>query len=134
MHKRVETVLQLPLHRYLGVSRIDASDGEANLLFEVNEATLNPAGVLHGGVIYTLCDVCAYAGLLTVLDDDQEAVTHDIHISAMRSATLGQQVSLQSRLLKRGRSLCFLEVSAEADGKLIASARVTKSLVRVSAS
>ena len=130
MQQRVETVLKHPLHRYLGLDYIDSDQGEATLGFVVNENTLNPAGVLHGGVVYTLCDVCAYAGLLSMLGEDEEAVTHDIHISALRSAKLGDAVKIRSSLIKRGRTLCFIDVTAEVEGKLIATARVTKSILR----
>lgn len=129
MQQRIETVLNHPLHRYLGLDDIDSVEGEATLAFTVNENTLNPAGVLHGGVVYTLCDVCAYAGLLSVLTDDEEAVTHDIHVSALRSAKFGDKVRVRSTLVKRGRSLCFIDVAAEVEGKLIATARVTKSIL-----
>lgn len=128
--QRIETVLNLPLHRHLGVTSIESSEGQAELQFEVGENTLNPAGALHGGALYMLCDVCAYAGLLSVLEDNEEAVTHDIHVSVMRSAGAGDNVVIRSTLLKRGRSLCFVDISASVGGKVIATARVTKSVIR----
>lgn len=128
--QRIEAVLNLPLHRHLGVTRLESSDGEAELQFQVDENALNPAGVLHGGVLYMLCDVCAYAGLLSVLEDNEEAVTHDIHVSVMRSAGAGDRVVIRSKLLKRGRSLCFVDISASVGDKVIATARVTKSVIR----
>lgn len=133
MKQRLEAVLNHPLHSYLGVTGIDSADGEAILNFEITQNTINPAGVLHGGVVYALCDVCAYAGLLSLLTDREEAVTHDIHVSAMRSAVLGENVTLASTLIKRGRSLCFIDVEARVETRLIATARVTKSILTVAA-
>ncbi|MDX1800285.1 MAG: PaaI family thioesterase [Marinobacter sp.] len=126
---RLDAVRNLPLHRYLGVSRLTSEDGCGTLTFEVGESTANPAGVLHGGVIYTLCDVCAYAGLLSVLAPDQEAVTHDIHVSVMRSAQHGDTVVIESRPVRLGRRIGFFEVTATVGDTVIATARVTKSIL-----
>jgi len=68
---------------------------------------------------------------LSVLKPNEEAVTHDIHISVLRPGKLNDKVLYQSKLVKRGRTLCFIDVEASIDGKLIATARVTKSIVPV---
>lgn len=126
---RLEAVRNLPLHRYLGVTRLAAEQGKGTLEFEVSEHTANPAGVLHGGVIYALCDVCAYAGLLSLLRPDQEAVTHDLHVSVMRSAQQGDRVVIESSPVRLGRRIGFFEVTATVGDTVIATARVTKSIL-----
>ncbi len=126
---RLDAVRNLPLHRYLGVTRLTSDEGTGTLAFEVGEHTVNPAGVLHGGVVYALCDVCAYAGLLSLLKPDQEAVTHDLHVSVMRPAQYGDTVVITSRPVRLGRRIGFFEVTAAVDDTLIATARVTKSIL-----
>lgn len=130
MNSRIERVRTHPLHKHLGVDHIEAADGNGRFTVSVTDKILNPAGVLHGGVIYILCDVCAYAGLLSVLDENLEAVTHDIHISIMRSAPRGADVTFSSEIIKLGRSLCFIAVTAAMGETVIATAKVTKSLIR----
>jgi uncharacterized protein (TIGR00369 family) len=131
MHDRIKQIFEHPLHQYMGVTDIKADQGEGFVSFQVVEHLLSPAGALHGGVLYTLCDVCAYVGLLSILDADQEAVTHDIHLSMMRSAKAGDRVTIGSRIVKKGGSLCFIDVSAMVAGDVVATARVTKSLIRL---
>ena len=65
-----------------------------------------------------------------MLADDREAVTHDRHHPVLRAAGRGDDVRMESRILKKGRSLCFIDVSATVSGQLIATARITKSIVR----
>ena len=101
MNARLDRVRALPLHRDLGVQRITSDDGSATLHFTVTDYTVNPAGALHGGVLYTLCDVCAYAALLGVIDDTQEAVTHDLHVSVMSAARLGD---VAAWMVRNGRA------------------------------
>lgn len=126
---RLQSVIHHPLHQSLGVRDIQAEDGCGRLEFTADGLTINPAGMLHGGVIYTLADVCAYAGLLSKLAPDQEAVTHDLHVSVLRPVPSGQTVTVQSEIRRLGRAICFLDVSVESGGKLVATARVTKSII-----
>lgn len=129
MTQRMQSVLNLPLHARLGITGAHAENGEAGFSFVVGDETVNPAGALHGGVVYLLCDVCAYLGLLSLLPDDLEAVTHDLHVSVLRASQRGDTVELSSRMLKKGKSVCFIEVSATCGGRDIARAAITKSLI-----
>lgn len=131
--QRLNTIIHHPLHVYLGVTDIVSEEGRGALDIVARGPLINAAGVLHGGVVYTLCDVCAYAGLLSRLPDGKEAVTHDIQVSVMRAVREGEVVRFSSTLLKMGKSLCFLETTASVNGKLVAKATVTKSLIARSA-
>lgn len=126
---RLSLVEGLPLHRQLGVTTIDASDGRASLSVPVGDAVCNPAGVLHGGVLYLLCDVVSYAAALTTLADDEEAVTHAIHVSVLRPVARGARLELEGEVHKRGRTLAFLGAVARADGRVVARAEITKSIL-----
>ena len=131
MKDRLNIILKHPLHNFLGVTSISSDAGRGALSVTLTENVINPAGALHGGVIYSLCDVCAYGGLLSLLDEKTEAVTHDIQISVMRSAKLADVVDFQSEVVKMGKSVCFLDVKVTVAGEIIASARVTKSIRKV---
>jgi len=128
-HERLERVRTLQLHQRLGMTEINSQDGCGDLRFTVNQEQLNPVGMLHGGVLYTLCDVCAYAGLLSVLDDQHEAVTHDLHISVMGAMSSGAMGRIRSRVVRLGKRLAFIDAEVTSDDRVIATARVTKSLV-----
>ena len=132
MNERILQVINHPLHRHLGVTCARSEDGRGSFCFTVGDTTVNPAGALHGGVLYLLCDVCAYMGLLSSLSGDLEAVTHDIHVSVLRGAARGDTVEMASHILKKGKNLCFIDVTATVSGQPIATARITKSLIRIS--
>lgn len=129
MKQRLDKIINHPLHVYLGVTGITSDQGRGAFDIVAKGPLINAAGVLHGGVVYALCDVCAYAGLLSLLPEDTEAVTHDIQVSVMRSVKDGAVVAFRSEVLKMGRSLCFLETAVYAEDKLVAKATVTKSLI-----
>ena len=126
---RLQPLIDQPLHRLLGVQDVESRDGAGHLAIEVSDLNSSPAGGLHGGVVYLLSDVCAMVGLLSRLPADQHAVTHDIHVSVMRSAAMADRVTFDSRITQLGRRLCFCEVVVQSGDRTLATARVTKSLI-----
>ena len=131
MLSRIERVAAHPLHRQLGMRDVSSVAGCGALSITVDAHSLNPGGMLHGGVLYLLCDVCAYVGLLSRLDAATEAVTHDLHVSVMRPAQRGDRIDLRSRVARLGRRIAFIDVEACVAGQAIAGARVTKTLLAV---
>lgn len=124
---RHQAILDVPLHRHLGLVYEDSADGVANAWFDVGPQ-LVAFGGLHGGVHYLLMDAVAMLALLPLLEPDQHAVTHDLHASVIRPVAPGARVRLCGRVVRRGRNLAFIDVTAQVDGEVVASARVTKSL------
>ena len=126
---RVQAVLDIPLHRFLGMQLRDPADPSAGVWLPVGPSAQNQAGVLHGGVVTTLLDTAAYLGLLPFLSDDEHAVTHDLTVSLLRPVAAGRRVDLTGTVLRRGRAVAFLRAEATVDGQLVAAAQVTKSVV-----
>lgn len=126
---KLQAVQNQPYHHYLGLQKLEAETGHGRLQLVIEEQLINPAGALHGGVLYSVLDVVSYLALLSQLEAKQEAVTHDIHVSVMRAAKLGQQLNFSATLEKLGKRLAFIEAKARCGEQLIASARVTKSII-----
>lgn len=127
---RVATVLDIPLHRFVGLQLLDEHRPQDGIVFEVGDATVNNAKVLHGGIVTALLDVACYLSLLPVLGADEHAVTHDLSASLVRSVPYGARVQVQGTVVRKGRSLVFLRAEATVDGDVVASAQVTKSVLR----
>ena len=119
-----------PYHHYLALQGFESADGKGQLQLTVDDQHINPAKALHGGVVYSVLDVVSYIALLSLLPADKEAVTHDIHVSVLRPATKGDTVTFSAEIEKLGRSLAFINAKASVNGKTIATARVTKSIVQ----
>ena len=120
-----------PLHSQFGFTIDEHGPGRCLASCEVGAPHLNIGGVVHGGVMYLLLDVTAYCAAVTVLPEGMNATTHDIHVSVMRPTPPGVRLVMTGTVRKRGRTLYFIDAEAVADGKLVASARVTKSLVPI---
>jgi uncharacterized protein (TIGR00369 family) len=131
MDIRLKKNINHPLHKDLGVESISSNDGVGIISIKLNEYVMNPDGLFHGGVIYLLCDVCAYSGLVSILDSNLTAVTHDIQVSIMKSAKVGDRAEFKSRVVRLGRRLCFLEVVVTVGDVVIATAKITKSIISI---
>jgi uncharacterized protein (TIGR00369 family) len=128
---RVQAVLDIPLHRFLGMQLRDPADPAAGVWFPVDEPAQNQAALLHGGVVYTLLDVAAFLALLPHLSDQEHAVTHDLTVSLLRPVGAGKRVDITGTVLRRGRAVAFMRAEASVDGVVVAAAQVTKSVVAV---
>jgi uncharacterized protein (TIGR00369 family) len=126
---RVQAVLDIPLHRFLGMQLRNPADPSTGIWFPVAEPAQNQAAVLHGGVVYTLLDVASFLALLPQLSDDEHAVTHDLTVSLLRPVAAGKRVDVTGTVLRRGRAVAFMRAEATVDGAVVAAAQVTKSVV-----
>ena len=119
-----------PQHRAMGVERIEAADGRSRVEIDVAGDMVNAAGMFLGGNVYTICDMACYAALLSELPEGHNAVTHDIHVSLMRGARAGDRVVFTGRVIRRGRSVAFMEAEAHVGDEVMARATVTKSILK----
>lgn len=128
---RVQAVLDIPLHRFLGMQLRDPADPSSGIWFPVDEPAQNQAEVLHGGVVYTLLDVASFLALLPHLGEDEHAVTHDLSVSLLRPVAAGARVDVTGTVLRRGRAVAFMRAEATVEGVVVAAAQVTKSVVQL---
>ena len=126
---RVQAVLDIPLHRFLGVELRDELDPAAGIRFPVGESAANQAEMLHGGVVYALLDVASFLALLPSLQEGEHAVTHDLAASLLRPVAAGAIVELSATVLRRGRAVAFMRAEATVDGALVATGQVTKTVL-----
>jgi uncharacterized protein (TIGR00369 family) len=126
---RVQAVLDVPLHRYLGISLLDPDRPDHGLWVEVGDPSVNNVELLHGGVVTALLDVAAYLALLPHLSAEEAAVTHDVSASLMKGAGRGARIEVTGRVVRRGRSLAFIQAEATVDGDVVATGQVTKSIL-----
>lgn len=119
-----------PLHRMMGVEKIESGNGLATIAFTVGDMSVNARGAFHGGVAYTIYDMACYSALLSVLVEGENAATHDIHVSLLRAAMRGDRIVTTGKVIKRGRNVAFMEAQMHCNEELIARATVTKSILR----
>jgi len=87
------------------------------------EESLNPLGVAHGGVLYSMAD-CATG--IAARSDGRRYVTLSSSFNFLRSGQAGDTVRAEAKVRRRGRSTCYVDLDiTDSQGKLLCSGNFT---------
>lgn len=99
---------------------VTVREGYAEVLLPASPNILNPLGNVHGGAIYTLCDVAAGTAAAS---RGLVAVTLSANINYLRPGHAGEPLTAATREIKHGRQTAVYEVEVHQGDRLIASAQ-----------
>lgn len=110
-----------PFAAALGVLPEKVAETEVRLRLPYRDGNTNPGRVLHGGVAASLISLSGQALARAALGAGS-GPWHTAGVQvAYLAAAIGEEVIAHARLLRKGRELCFVEVSVDAeDGKPVA--------------
>jgi uncharacterized protein (TIGR00369 family) len=110
----------------LGGEVVDINEDDIVVRLPITEKTLQPFGILHGGISLFLVETAASTHASFAIDlDEQVPVGIEINASHLRSATAGTLVAT-GRVLRRGRTHIVHEVDVvlEETGELLCRGRM----------
>lgn len=115
-------VPDLPLFADLGLEIERAADGTCRCSLPVTPRVVNPYGMLHGGISFTLADTGMGVAVVTLLTPDERAMTIECSIRYLRAASAGRIVA-ECRVIRRSSRLAITEAELfDETGELIAVA------------
>jgi uncharacterized protein (TIGR00369 family) len=120
-----------PFVQLIGAEIEEWREGYVRLSLVLEEKHTNPNGVSHGGVLTTLMDEALGAVIASVRGMDAvRAAPHatvEMNVSFLAGPRPGDDIIVEGRALKVGRSVAFGEAEARrrGDDKLIAKGRFT---------
>lgn len=125
---RVRSIFdKAPFIGYLGLKLYNLDPGVCETSLEIQEQHLQQNGLVHAGVLATMCDHTAGAAAGTLIMPDQIMLTAEFKVNLM-FAVQAEKLFCRSRVLKAGARLSFAEseLSASADfKKILTKASVT---------
>ena len=110
-------------------------EGRIVMSLTLEEKHMNPNGVLHGGVLTTLLDEATGAAIVTVrgIEVMEEAphATVDMNVVFVSGARPGDELVVEGRVLRVGRSIAFAEgeVRRRGNDDLIAKGQFTYAIL-----
>lgn len=104
-----------PLQSFLDFDIRDGPDGAVVAFLEVDDRHLNPNGIVHGGVVFTLADTAMGRATMAVLGDGQICASIEVSVRYLRPIPGGRLVATAS-VLRAGRRIVHLECSITVDG------------------
>jgi acyl-CoA thioesterase len=118
-----------PFASLIGLSFAARANGYSQCVLTVSNNLFNPNGVLHGGVVYAMADTGMGGALHSSLADDETCATIEINIVYLKAVTAGV-LNCETRLIHRGRNIGVLESNVENEGRLVAKALGTFSILK----
>lgn len=112
---------RFPLQDHLGFV-IERGDASAIACLALDERHLNPNGVSHGAIAFTLMDTAMGAAVMSVVDEGCHCATIEVHTRFHRAAT-GGRLRAEAKVVQAGKRIVHLEARTHDEaGRLIASA------------
>lgn len=106
--------------KLLGMA-MERGEAKARASLAVRPELLNPHGVLHGGVMYSLADQAMGAAVYSLMDDTESCATIEIKIVYIAPVLEGQ-VECEARVVNKGRRVAVLEADVQNGERLVAKA------------
>lgn len=125
----VAAVLELPLHKAVGIELIDANDPARGVFVDVDEKTVNPLGNLHGGIVPLLLDIASYLAAAELFEPATNAVTASNSVSLLRPVAVDQRIKVTAEVDRLGRNAFFLTARATCDDQLVATGQIVKAVI-----
>ena len=92
---------------------------------------LNPAGLVHGGMLAAMLDETLSPTLAATLDANEFCPTIELKVNFIASAVAGP-IYGHGRVVRKGRSICFLDGQlTDVHGKLLATATATSKITKM---
>ena len=115
----------------LGMVPVEFGAGTSRWVWRTQPAVaLNPFGTLQGGYLTVFIDELLSTAIASVLEDGEWAVTAEFKITFLRALT-PTPLEGSGRVLRRSRTLAFLEAQVEAaNGQVAVTASSTWALMK----
>jgi acyl-CoA thioesterase len=112
-----------PFSRILGITYHEFGEGRCEASLEVKQHLLNPLGIAHGGVAFSLADSASGGAALSALGEPR-IVTQDMQIRYHGPARLGM-IEADAEVLHHGQRTITTFCRVSQDQTLIASVSAT---------
>ncbi|MGE0599383.1 MAG: PaaI family thioesterase [Dehalococcoidia bacterium] len=106
----------------MGLDIYERGEGYSRARVQLTADHMNPHGVCHGGVLYTMADTSMGGALYSKLAEDESCATIEIKMVYMATAREGSLVECETRLVNKGRRVAVLESDVRVGERLIAKA------------
>lgn len=114
----------------LGIEFLSFKKDEVKASMPVNENTVQPFGILHGGASVALAETLASIGAWLQTGDSQTAVGVEINANHIRAISKGENVIGTAKPVKTGRKVQVWETKIHTDeGKLVCVSRCTLMII-----
>lgn len=115
-----------PINGFLGMRLLHRSAGQARLELPLRPEFLQVEGIVHGGIVATLCDTAAVYVLYPELTADRGMTSIEFKLNFLAAVRAdGAPLIAEATLLRAGRSVAVCESAAWQGDRLCAKGSFT---------
>jgi len=118
-----------PFRELVGVTFTRVDDGYSHCVLEVDKKLLNPAGIVHGGALYTLADSGMGVALYSFVDEGELFLTIETSVFYFKAVSSGT-LTCEARVVHRGKRIAVMEAEIKNGEQLVAKAVGTFSIYK----
>ncbi len=118
-----------PYADLIGLNIRKQDNGYSICSVETTEKLLNPHGVVHGAVLYSLADTGMGAALYPLLAGDELCATIEIKITYF-APVMTSVMECVTRLINKGKRVAYLESEITVDKSIVAKANGTYAIFK----
>ena len=118
-----------PFRDLVGVTFTRVDNGYSHCVLEVDRKLLNPAGIVHGGALYTLADSGMGAALFSFVDEGELFLTVETSVFYFKAVSSGT-LTCESRVVHKGKRVAVMEAEISNGEQLVAKAVGTFSIYK----
>lgn len=100
----------------MGLEVLRCEDGQSDCRLVTGEQHRNVRGMVHGGVTFALIDSGMGSAVSSTLREGEGGATIEIKITYMAPVYPGTELRCASRVIKRGKTVIFIESEVTVDG------------------
>lgn len=108
----------------LGMELESTGAGTSVCTLDIHDDLFHAGGMVHGGAAYSLVDTGMASATMSTLDSGEATATIEIKISYLEAVRKGR-MRCESRVVRRGKRVAFLESEVREGDRLIATATGT---------
>ena len=102
-------IRDIKFDKHIGAKVVTFKKDCCKVKLDVKKQHLNYGGLVHGGVIATLCDIALSGAVAKAMKKYQWCVTIHLSVEYMNHAVLGDRLYAYGKIAKVGRTLAFVD-------------------------
>jgi uncharacterized protein (TIGR00369 family) len=124
-----DAIVGSPLGRHLGMTLVEVEADRARLALPFAEHNVTIGDIVHGGAIVSLIDAAGTAAAWATdqLPENLRGTTVSLTVTFLAAAR-ARELTADARVIRRGRSLCYLEVDVTDGATPVAKGLITYKL------
>ncbi|MFX0076068.1 MAG: PaaI family thioesterase [Candidatus Hermodarchaeota archaeon] len=119
-----------PFGDLIGLKFTKLSKGCSQCTLEVVDKLLNPHGVVHGGVLYSMADTGMGAAAYSNLNKNEICATIEVKINYFK-AVRGGNLICETKVIHQGKKTIALDSEIFNEGIIVAKALGTYSIIKI---